>query len=50
MFPVYPQDFSEIKFVILSQPAIILDSSTWLEKTEIQGRCWMLLIPLLAAS
>lgn len=31
MFPVYPQDLSEIKFIILSQPAIILDSSTWLK-------------------
>lgn len=31
MFPVYPQDLSEIKFIILSQPAIVLESSTWLK-------------------
>lgn len=31
MFPVYPQDLSEITFILSPQPAIILDSSTWLK-------------------
>lgn len=53
MFPVYPQDLSEITFILSPQPVIILDSSTWLkihpplDKTEIQGWCWVLLIPCL---